>query len=107
MGWISLTALEANTDSVLREAVQVCELQRQEEELEYCIHTLEQEMCDLDEASASDNEVIRGGNNECYKTVGSCLFSKTIMQQQVKHEQPLTQGGQPQGAPNVTEYTIY
>ena len=69
--------------------------------------SLKQQMCDLDEPSASDNEVIRGGNNECYETVGSCLFVKTIMQQKVKHEQPLTQDGHPQGAPTVTEYTIY
>lgn len=56
-------------------------------------------MCDLDEPSASDNEVIRGGNNECHETAGSCLFVKTVMQQKVKHEQPLTQDGHPQGAP--------
>ena len=41
MGWISLTALEANMDSVPHDVVQVCELQRQEEELEQSICTLE------------------------------------------------------------------
>lgn len=50
VGWIFLIALKADMDSALCDAVQVHELQRWEEKLEP--HTLEQEMCGLDEPSA-------------------------------------------------------
>ena len=49
MGWIFLIALKADMESALHDSVQVHELQRWEEELEP--HTLEQEMCGLDEPS--------------------------------------------------------
>lgn len=50
MGWMFLIALKAYMESALHDGVQVHKLQRWEEELEP--HTLEQEMCGLDEPSA-------------------------------------------------------
>ena len=50
MGWMFLIALKACMESALHDGVQVHKLQRWEEELEP--HTLEQEMCGLDEPSA-------------------------------------------------------
>ena len=37
VGWIFLTALKANMDSALCDAMQVCQLQREEEKLEPCL----------------------------------------------------------------------
>ena len=94
-------------DSALLDAVQVHKLQRWEEELEQCLGTLEQEMHSLDEPSTSDSEVIRDGDNEQYETEGPCLLARPIVQQKVKHEQPVAQRGHPQGSPSVTEYMTY
>ena len=41
------------------------------------------------------------------ETVGPCLSVRSVVQQKVKHERPMAQGRHPQGACNVTEFTIY
>ena len=98
---------ETNMDSALLDAVQVHKLQRWEEELEQCLGMLEQEMHSLDEPSTSDSEVIRHDDNQQYGTVGPCLLARPVVQQKLKHEQPVAQKGHPQGSPSVTEYTTY
>ena len=94
-------------DSALLGAVQVHKLQRWEEEVEQCLCILEQEIHSLDEPSTSDSEVIRDGDDEQYETAGPCLLARPIVQQKVKHEQPVAQRGHPQGSPSVTEYMTY
>ena len=107
VGWIFLPALKANMDSALCDATQVCQLQRLEEELEPCMCMLKQEVHGLkEEPSASDYEV-RDDDGEHPETLGPHLAARPYLQQKVKHEQPMAQGGHPQGAPSVTEFTPY
>ena len=93
VGWIFLTALKAKMDCALHDAVQVCELGRQEEELEPCIHMLEQEISVLvAKPSAFDSEVMRDGDDEHDEIMGLHL-SRPIMQQKVKQEEPMAWEG--------------
>ena len=50
---------------------------------------------------------MRDEDGEHCETTGPCLAAMPIVQQKVKHEQPMAQAGHPQGAPNVTEFTMY
>ncbi|XP_010852569.1 PREDICTED: zona pellucida sperm-binding protein 3 receptor-like [Bison bison bison] len=77
------------------------------EELEQCILVSEQEPCGLEEPSISDCEVVSDGDDEHYDTVGPRVAARAMVQQKVKREQPMAQGGHPQGAPNATEFTTY
>ena len=87
MGWIFLTALKAKTDCALHDAVQVRELHRQEEELELCIHMLEQESRVLvAKPSAFDSEVIRDSDDEHDETAGLYLSRPDM---QVRRGAPL------------------
>ena len=69
------------------------------EELEQCILVSEQEPCGLEEPSISDCEVVSDGDDERYDTVGPLLAARAVIQQKVKREQPMAQGGHPQGPP--------
>ena len=77
------------------------------EELEQCILVSEQEPCGLEEPSISDCEVVSDGDDERYDTVGPLLAARAVIQQKVKREQPMAQGGHPQAAPSATEFTTY
>ena len=50
---------------------------------------------------------MRDEDGEHCETTGPCLAAMPIVQQKVKHEQPMAQAGHPQGAPNVTEFIAY
>lgn len=65
---------------------------------------LEQEACGPEEPSALDYGVMRGDDKEHCETAGPRLAVRTATQQEVKREQPVVQGGHPQGAPSVTEF---
>lgn len=110
VGWIFLTALKAKMDCARHDAVQVRELHRQEGELELCIHMLEQESRVLvAKPSAFDSEVIRDSDDEHDETAGLYL-SRPNMQQKMKHEEPMAQGGEIFEAPNcmhTLSSTIY
>ncbi|XP_043780059.1 C4b-binding protein alpha chain-like [Cervus elaphus] len=82
-GWIFLTILKANMDRTVGDVAPVLNVQRRLEELEQCTLALQQEPCGPEEPSISDCEV------------------------KVKCEQPMAQGGHPQGSPKVTEFTTY
>ena len=71
-------------------------MQRCLEELEQCVLTLEQEPCGPEEPSISDSGVVSDNNDEHYETVGPYLAARYIVQQKVKHEQPMAQEGHPQ-----------
>ena len=106
MGWIFLTALKAKTDCALHDAVQVRELHRQEEELELCMHMLEQESRVLvAKPSAFDSEVIRDSDDEHDETAGLYL-SRPDMQQKMKHEEPRAQGGESFKGPQLCTLLI-
>ena len=107
MGWISLTALKVNMDLALSDATLVHNVQRCLEELEQCIEALEQEPCAPEEPSYSDSEAVINSDGECYQTVGPLLAVRPVVQQKVKYEQPMVQGGHPQGAPSVTEFAAH
>lgn len=95
IAWIFLTARKSKMDCALHDAVQGRELHRQEEGLEPWIHMLEQEIRVLiAKPSAFDSEVIRDGDNEHDETMGLYL-SKPVMQQKVKHEEPMAWEGHP------------
>ena len=99
VGWIFLTALKVNMDSALQDATLVCNAQRCLEELEQCILALEQEPCGPEEPSISDSKVVSDSDDERFETEGSHLAERPIVQQKVKHEHLMAQGGHPQGAP--------
>lgn len=61
----------------------------------------------LEEPSISDCEMVSDGDDERYNTVGLHLAARAVVQQKVKCEQPMAQGGHPQGAPKATEFTMY
>ena len=71
-------------------------MQRCLEELEQCVLTLEQEPCGPEEPSISDGKTESDSDDEHYNTVGPYLTARSIVQQKVKHEQPLAQEGHPQ-----------
>lgn len=50
---------------------------------------------------------MRDEDEEHCETTGPRLAAMPIVQQKVKREQPMAQGGHPQGAPNATEFTTY
>ena len=107
VGWIFLTALKVNMDSALQDATLVCNAQRCLEELEQCILALEQEPRGPEEPSISDREVASDSDDEHHKTVGLCLPERPVVQQKVKHKQPMDQEGHLHGAPSVTEFMTY
>ena len=80
VGWIFLTALRMNIDSILHEQH---------------IFALEQEPHGLEEPSISYSKAVSEGDDddECYETVGPCLTVRRIVQQKVKHEQPMAPRG--------------
>ena len=80
---------ETNMDSALLDAVQVHKLQRWEEELEQCLGMLEQEMHGHEEPSTSNYEVMREGDDEHCETTGPRLVAWPVVQQKVKHVQPI------------------
>ena len=63
VGWVFLTALKVNMDSILHDAVPVCNVQRCLTELEQCILALEQENCGSEEVSISDSEAVSDGDD--------------------------------------------
>lgn len=67
----------------------------------------EQEACGPEEPSALDYGVMRGDDKEHCETAGPRLTVRTVTQHEVKREQPVVQGGHPQGAPSVTEFMTY
>ena len=95
-------ALKVNMESVLHDALQVCKLKRQAEELEQLVQMLEQKLHGLVECVTLDYEVIKDE-----EPTGPCLSVRSVVQQKVKHEWPMAQGRHPQGACNVTEFTTY
>ena len=106
VGWIFLTALKAKMDCARHDAVQVRELHRQEGELELCIHMLEQESRVLvAKPSAFDSEVIRDSDDEHDETAGLYL-SRPNMQQKMKHEEPMAQGGESFKGPQLCTLLI-
>ena len=46
-------------------------------------------------------------DDEYYETMCPRLEERPVVQQKVKHEQPMAQGGYPQGALNVTEFMTH
>ena len=64
-------------------------------------------MCGLEELSALDYEAMRDDDDENCETMDPCLTVRPVIQQKVKHEQPMAQGGYPQGALNVTEFMTH
>lgn len=68
---------------------------------------LEQEACGFEEPSALDYGVMRDDDKEHCETTSPHLAVRTVTYQKVKHEQPMVQGGHPQGAPIVTEFMTY
>ena len=102
--WIFLTILEENMDCAIGNAAPVLKVQRLLEELEQCILV---SPCGLEEPSISDCEMVSDGDDERYNTVGLHLAARAVVQQKVKCEQPMAQGGHPQGAPKATEFTMY
>ena len=50
---------------------------------------------------------MRAEDEEHCETTGPHLAAMPTVQQKVRHEQPMAQGGHPQGAPSVTEFTTY
>ena len=93
VGWVFLIALKTNMDGTLRDAVPVHNVQRRLEELEERILTLEQQPRSPEEHSLSDSEVVSDDEDEHYETVGPCWAVRPVVQQKVKPEQPVTQGG--------------
>ena len=77
MGWILLVALKVNMESVLHDALQVCKLKRQAEELEQLVQMLEQKLHGLVECVTLDYEVIKDE-----EPTGPCLSVRPIVQQQ-------------------------
>ena len=86
VSWIFLTTLKVNTDSVLRDAILVHDVQRCSEELEQCMLALEQEPCGPEEPSICVRELVSDGDDECYETAGPRLAEKPLVQRKVKHE---------------------
>lgn len=84
-------------DHTLPNAALVHNVQRCFEELEQC----------PEEASMSDSKAASDGDEEHYETIGPRLVERPMVQQKVRHEQPMAQDGHPQGAPDVTKFTIY
>ena len=87
--------------SGLLDGAPVHNMQRCLEELEQCILTIGQE------PSISEREAVSDSDDEHYETAGLHLAVRPTVMQKVKHEQPVAQGGLPQGAPNVTEFMTY
>ena len=80
-------------DGALCNAIPVHNVQRHLEELEQHILALEQGPRDSKEHSLSDSEVVSDDEDEHYETVGPCWAVRPVVQQKVKPEQPVTQGG--------------
>ena len=92
-GWIILTALKVNVDSALCDVMPAHNVQRHLEDLEQRILALQQEPCGPEEPSISDSEAVSDNDDEHYETVGPCWAVRPVVQQKVKPEQPVTQGG--------------
>ena len=105
VSWTFLTTLKVNMDSVW--IVLVHDVQGCLEELEQCILALQHEPRGPEEPRISDSKVVSDGDDERYDTVGPRVTARAMVQQKVKREQPMAQGGHPQGAPSATEFTTY
>ena len=84
-----LTTLKVNMDSALRDATPVHTVQRHLEELEQHLLALEQEPRGPEEPSTSDSEALSDCDDECYEIAGPCLAVRPVLQQTVKHKQPV------------------
>ena len=94
-------------DGALCNATPVHNVQRHSEEPKQCTLAVEQGPGDPEEPSISDSEAVSDGDEEHYETASPHLAMRPVVQQKEKHEQPVTQGAHPQGAPSVTEFTTY
>ena len=99
--WLFLTALHCNMDSALQEAACIWELEAKKDALEAQVWQLEQELAMAPRSQMAEDA--EDGHVEEARP----LHSWPVMQQKVKHEQPLSPGGVAQGAPIVTEFTAY
>ena len=63
--------------------------------------------CGPEETSISGSEAVSDCDDEHYETAGPQLAVRPVVQQKVRHKQPMAQGGHPPGAPSVTEFTTY
>ena len=79
-------------DSALRDATPVHSVQRHLKELEHHLLALEQEPHGPEEPSTSDSEALSDYDDECYEIAGPCLAMRPVLQQKVKHKQPVAQG---------------
>ena len=95
VGWIFLTALKMNIDSVLHDTMLVPNVQKHWEELEQHTFAMEQEPHGPEEPSISYSEAVSDGDDddEYYETADPCLRLRPIVQQKVKHEQPMAPRG--------------
>ena len=91
-------------NSALHDATQAHEVQRQ---MKRRVGTMPMYAEARYGPSASVYGVMRDDNNEHCETAGPCLAARPVVQQKVKHEPSMAQGGHLQGAHNVTEFTTY
>ncbi|XP_068842502.1 LOW QUALITY PROTEIN: C4b-binding protein alpha chain-like [Capricornis sumatraensis] len=54
-----------------------------------------------------NNLIHCGADDEWHPSPPTCELTRAVAQQKVKCEQPMAQGGHPQGAPKATEFTMY
>ena len=104
VGWVFLTALKVNVNSVLYDAALVCNVQ---EELDQHILALQQELHGPEEPNTSGSKVVSDSDDKHYKTAGPHLAARPVVQQKVKHEHLTAQGRHTQRAPSVTEFVMY
>ena len=81
--------MQANTYSALHNGTLVHSMQRHLEELEQHLLALEQEPRGPEEPSTSDSEALSDCDDECYEIAGPCLAVRPVLQQTVKHKQPV------------------
>ena len=106
VGWIFLTALRANLDSAPCSAALVHNVQRG---LEECVLALKQELHGPEDPSISDSEAESDSDDEHYEikendegrceTEDTCLATRPVVQQKVKHEQSMAWVELLKGAP--------
>lgn len=95
VGWIFMTALKMNINSVFHDTMLVPDVQKHLEELQQHIFALEQEPHGLEEPIISYRKAVSDSDDddECYETVGPCLTAKPIVQQKVKCEKLMAPRG--------------
>ncbi|KAF6298841.1 hypothetical protein mRhiFer1_008896 [Rhinolophus ferrumequinum] len=99
VGWMFLTMLHRSMEEVLTKATQIQDRQPRWEALEVRVCQLEEKLHSGDsEAEAAD---VNGSD------VAPHPHAQLIVQQKVKHEQPLGPGGIAASNPAVTEFTTY